>query len=87
MDRKKTNKNHSHNSLLSPKSPEKKWGINFGNIKSKHPLNCGDCGGKKMEYRKKRADLWAECRDCGGKFQVSPALAPFLFHLVGEVGE
>ncbi|WP_269086194.1 hypothetical protein [[Phormidium ambiguum] IAM M-71] len=40
-----------------------------------------------MEYRKKRADLWAECRDCGGKFQVSPALAPFLFHLVGEVGE
>lgn len=71
---KNKNKNHSHFSSSS------KWGINFGKIKSKSPLNC-KCGSKNLRYSAKKGDLWADCGDCGGKFEVAPALAPFLRHL------
>lgn len=60
----------------------KKWGINFGRVKSPHPLNC-KCGSKNLEYQSKKGYLWAECGDCGGKFQVAPILASHLQHLVG----
>lgn len=73
---KNKSENHSHfNSSLN------KWGINLGKIKSKSPLNC-KCGSRNLEYQKKKGDLWAECSDCGGKFQVSSVLAPHLSHLV-----
>lgn len=60
----------------------KKWGINFGRVKSTHPLNC-KCGSKNLEYLRKKGDLWAECSECGRKFQVASALSSYLQHLVG----
>lgn len=52
----------------------------FGKISNQKPLNCKSCGSKNLRYIKNQG-LKAVCNDCGGKFQVARAIAPFIEHL------
>lgn len=82
FNKNKRNKNHSHRLNRSAD----KWGINLGNIKTRHPLNCGECGSKNLKFYKGtgRHKIKAVCQnqDCNHTFWVAANLAAFLEHLV-----